>query len=751
MAVPSKRNGRAVMAISALSMLAASVWACGGSSPTATPAPGAENTATVQGAGGDATNVPKVTGVLDRAKALFEAGDYAAAAEAYRAIAAGSSGTVRQQALLGQAVAAFSAGDDAAAVQALQASLEHGRGGDVAGVAQSQFLLGRLLNDLGRFDEALGPLQAAAEASTGSLGPFVLAELQRAAIGAGDVALAAAVGDRISAEPEVPAALVEGVKRRNVAAARESGDLQELASQLEALVPVSGLARDRAELASVYERLGRADDRAAVLTTIVEETPADPQAAAAIDALRADGRVVDLVDAGYVYYRARRYGDAAAALEAALAADPPLDDERRVYALYYLAATTEDRGDPANAIPLYDEVVALDPGSPFAHRARYWAARSTERLEDWDEASTRYVALANSTPRGEFTTEAGFRAGFVLYARGEPAAAAEAWESVTDSSPRVLFWRGVAFAASGQMELAVASFDAAIRAGPLDFYGLEAARAVGASGALDVRYRPRELSREIDWGATATWMATLAPGSPVAAPVTAAPNLVALGLRDEAAAVLLEAAPPGSSAWEILAAAREARELGLGGTAARLAERLRATLGISWQEAPPDLLALAYPLDFPAVLDGEARDAGLDPLFVAALVRTESFWEPGAVSHAGALGLTQVMPATGEAIAAALNVDAFTPSQLLQPSVSLRFGAHYIGEQVARFGDAFVALAAYNGGPSRAAAWKDAWDGGSAASFVEVVDIDETRDYVELVLEAYGRYEYAYGANSGGR
>lgn len=728
-------------------MFAASVWACGGSSPAPTPTPGAEETATVQGVG---TNAPRVTGVLDRARALFDAGDYAGAAEAYRTIAQSSSGTLRQEALLGQAVAAFAAGDEGAAAEALEASLEH-PGGDVVATARSQFLLGRLLNDLGRFDEALLHLEAAAGADLGALAPFALAEWQRAAIGAGDTALAATVGDRIAAVPEVPAALVEGVKRRNVVAARESGDLQELATELEELVPVSGLARDRLELASVYEKLGRDADRVAVLQAVVEETPADPQAAAAIDALREAGAGVDLVDAGYVYYRARRYADAAAALEAALVVEPPLSLERRVYALYYLAATTEDRGNPAAAVPLYDEVVALAPSSPFAHRARYWAARSMERLGELETASQRYVALANAAPRGEFTAEAAFRAGFLLYARGEPAAAAVAWESVGDNSPRVLFWRGVAFAASGQDELAITAFDSAIRAGPLDFYGLEAARAVGEAGALDVRYRPRDLTRGIDWATAEAWVATRTPGSPVAAPVTAAANLAALGLREEAAAVLLEAAPAGSSAWEILAAAREARELGLGSTAARLAERLRATIGVSWHDVPSELLALAYPLDFPAVLDAEARKAGLDPLFVAALVRVESLWEPGAVSHAGALGLTQVMPATGEAIAAALDVNGFTPSQLLQPSVSLQFGAHYIGEQVRQFGEPFVALAAYNGGPSRAAAWMSEWDGTNAASFVEVVDIEETRHYVELVLEAYGRYEHAYGSDSGER
>lgn len=67
------------------------------------------------------------------------------------------------------------------------------------------------------------------------------------------------------------------------------------------------------------------------------------------------------------------------------------------------------------------------------------------------------------------------------------------------------------------------------------------------------------------------------------------------------------------------------------------------------------------------------------------------------------------------------------------------------------YGEPFVALAAYNGGPGRAGRWMDRWDGANAPSFVEVVDIEETRDYVERVLEAYGRYLHAYGDDPGRR
>jgi soluble lytic murein transglycosylase len=229
---------------------------------------------------------------------------------------------------------------------------------------------------------------------------------------------------------------------------------------------------------------------------------------------------------------------------------------------------------------------------------------------------------------------------------------------------------------------------------------------------------------------------------------TAAAVLVQLGLRSQAEQVIRAAATGDATPWRLLALAREAHGLGLKGTAARLAERIRWEQGLAWHEVPPALLVVAYPIDFPAILEAEAREAGLDPLFVAALIRQESYWEPSAISHAGAMGLMQVMPETGAAIADALGVRPWTTESLLRPAVSLRFGTFYIGEQVERFGYVFAALSAYNGGPGRAMRWLDAWDGETAASFAEAVDIEETRLYVEYVLEHYARYEAAYGATT---
>jgi soluble lytic murein transglycosylase-like protein len=109
--------------------------------------------------------------------------------------------------------------------------------------------------------------------------------------------------------------------------------------------------------------------------------------------------------------------------------------------------------------------------------------------------------------------------------------------------------------------------------------------------------------------------------------------------------------------------------------------------------APPAWAAALPPAGreiAPAIVHAAAR-AGIDPRLLAALVWTESSFDPAAVSSAGALGLAQLMPPT----AAGLGVDPRDPIQ------NLVGGARYLRIQLDRFGRVDLALAAYNAGPSR--------------------------------------------------
>lgn len=130
--------------------------------------------------------------------------------------------------------------------------------------------------------------------------------------------------------------------------------------------------------------------------------------------------------------------------------------------------------------------------------------------------------------------------------------------------------------------------------------------------------------------------------------------------------------------------------------------------------APPAPRRAAQPFD--DLIVSAAAVHGLDPKLLHALVVVESAYRPDALSSAGAAGLTQLMPST----AAELGVrDRYDIEQ------NLSGGARYLSEQLRRFGDVRLALAAYNAGPSRVSAQG------------RVPQIAETQNYVSAVVDCY--------------
>ena len=97
----------------------------------------------------------------------------------------------------------------------------------------------------------------------------------------------------------------------------------------------------------------------------------------------------------------------------------------------------------------------------------------------------------------------------------------------------------------------------------------------------------------------------------------------------------------------------------------------------------------------------ETERLGLDRELILAVIHTESGFQSFARSPVGALGLMQVMPATGEMVARELGIDWSGPETLFDPSVNVRIGTRYLASLYERYANWDHALAAYNWGPRR--------------------------------------------------
>jgi len=99
----------------------------------------------------------------------------------------------------------------------------------------------------------------------------------------------------------------------------------------------------------------------------------------------------------------------------------------------------------------------------------------------------------------------------------------------------------------------------------------------------------------------------------------------------------------------------------------------------------------------------ESEKYGYDPLFLTALIVTESSFNNWAKSSKGALGLMQIKPRTGHALASEMGTAWAGQSTLFDPATNIALGAFYLSKLKKRFKDMNIALEAYNHGPSRIA------------------------------------------------
>jgi soluble lytic murein transglycosylase len=194
-------------------------------------------------------------------------------------------------------------------------------------------------------------------------------------------------------------------------------------------------------------------------------------------------------------------------------------------------------------------------------------------------------------------------------------------------------------------------------------------------------------------------------------------------------------------------------------------------------------LELLYPKPFSEQVSQYAQETGISPAKLYGLIRMESAFNPDAISRSGAIGLTQLMPATAEEMAVRIlrrggpdytrksdkeSVDEITGDtgaesdagggaiggatgggliasevgvDLLDPEANIHMGAAYLAYLEERLGDPLLALLAYNGGMNRVRRWRNTMPIKFPPDlFLETVEYAETMDYGRTVMSAAAMY-----------
>jgi soluble lytic murein transglycosylase len=459
----------------------------------------------------------------------------------------------------------------------------------------------------------------------------------------------------------------------------------------------------------------------------------------------------------------------------ALIADHP-ESNKLADAWLEKAATLALMGKNNAAVKVYQDTAAFFPAHELAPRALWRAARLRQGEGAYAEAAKLFAQVQATFPAFEDADQALWRAGLASYQADDPEGAIANWRALVTKYPqssfrtKTLYWLGKLGATPDSEEEEKGYWDQLVAADPHGYYALRVNQIQSGESLTATRLISDAIEAPA-WNATQaeeeilTWLRgwTQVPTATQLTPLPATLErhvgtrrgeaLLAVGLRREA----LEAFDSlRASAWQDPLALAQVtlyfHEQGLNGLAARTAYRLVGLWpGGTVYDAPRTLQRLAYPLVYADLLSAEAQARALDPLLLAALVRQESLFEPVAESYAGARGLGQVMPATGEGIARNLGIDDFDLDDLYRPSVSIRFGAYYLAVQMGRFDDQILlSLAAYNGGPGNTLYWLEL-GGDDLDLFVEVITASQSRIYLQRVYEQYLIYETLYRASETGR
>jgi soluble lytic murein transglycosylase len=154
-----------------------------------------------------------------------------------------------------------------------------------------------------------------------------------------------------------------------------------------------------------------------------------------------------------------------------------------------------------------------------------------------------------------------------------------------------------------------------------------------------------------------------------------------------------------------------------------------------FQTEPDWYLRTRYPLNYELSIGENARERGLDPSLLAAVVYVESRFDPNARSEAGAIGLMQLLPETAEGIALRTGGSRFVVADLRDPEINIRYGSWYLEHLADKYGSTELALAAYHAGQGNVDRWRRTGAG---------IAFPETRAYLAEVERIRRIYASAY-------
>jgi soluble lytic murein transglycosylase len=560
-------------------------------------------------------------------------------------------------------------------------------------------------------------------------------------------------------------------------------------------------ARANYQMGQIYLSLGETAKAHAVFLDSVENYPLSYDSYLGLVVLVQSSYPVNELDRGLVNYYSRQYNFSVAALDRYLVGNPAFPDT----ALYfkglslralgdYQAAleqwgilideqqasrhwgnaweqkyfvTYTNLGDIKAAIQILLDFVETAPWHAKAAESLYRAGRDTEYLGDLEQAVVLWERVANEYTASEYAFRALFLAGISQYRLANYEEAQDAFErslglaSTAGLKSSAYLWIGKSQQAQGNEAGARETWLHTASIDPTGYYS-ERARDLLADrspftppAVIDLAFdRDAEKAQAEAWMRTTFLLSTdtqlSGPGQLAAdSRFQRGSELWRLGLHQQARQefenlrVAVEHDPV-----KTYLLANYFEEIGLYRSAILAARRVLTLAGMNdaaTMNAPMHFNRIRFGTYYSDLIIPAAQKYDIHPFLFLSVMRQESFFESFIGSVAGARGLMQFMPATGQERAERLGWPPnYTQDDLYRPIVSITFGANYLDFTRSYLdGDLYGALAGYNGGPGNARAWKNQVPD-DPDLYLEVIRFEETRRYIRAIYEMFSIYSRLY-------
>ena len=429
---------------------------------------------------------------------------------------------------------------------------------------------------------------------------------------------------------------------------------------------------------------------------------------------------------------------------------PNTADDSAALKFYLLAELSRNEHDEAGHDALIAQMVQRFPTSRWLEEALYSGGNMYLLKHDAKQATYHYSLLVKMFPNSTYAASAHWRTAWMNYRLHNYSEAARLMDeqiqgySAGTEVPSALYWRGRIYEEQEHNFAQAANYYRTLSASYVNFYYAALGRQrlnvlKGQTGSVPPAAALSSVPKPI--------VPPLIAELPENEPHLIKARLLANAALNEYIGPEIQLSPT-SSEWGSLAQAEIFTSYG---ETTRALQAMKHS-GISFfalplEQVPTVYWKILFPQPYWADLLANSQKNGLDPYLVASLIRQESEFNAGVISHANAYGLMQLLPSVGKSMAKKEGVKGFSTSQLLNPIVNLELGTKNLRLVLDRFGSQQeYALAAYNAGDVPVRQWMAAGSYQDIAEFVESIPYSETRDYVQAILRNREIYRTLYGA-----